>query len=71
MSKVTVSQLAEVLGVDVSKLLVQLSDAGIEGNSGDDAVSNDDKKKIAGLFAGESRENGNRCHRTAQSDAEA
>ncbi len=46
MSKVTVSQLAEVLGVDVSKLLVQFSDAGIEGSSGDDAVSNDDKKKL-------------------------
>ena len=46
MSKVTVSQLAEVLGVDVSKLLAQFSDAGIEGNSGDDAVSNDDKKKL-------------------------
>ena len=40
MSKVTVSQLAEVLGVDVSKLLVQLGNAGIEGSSGDDAVSN-------------------------------
>ncbi len=46
MSKVTVSQLAEVLGVDVSKLLVQLSNAGITGSSGDDAVSNDDKKKL-------------------------
>jgi translation initiation factor IF-2 len=46
MSKVTVSQLAEVLGVDVSKLLLQLGDAGIEGSSGDDAVSNDDKKKL-------------------------
>ncbi|MEE8496707.1 MAG: translation initiation factor IF-2 [Xanthomonadales bacterium] len=46
MSKVTVSQLAEVLGVDVSKLLAQFSDAGIEGSSGDDAVSNDDKKKL-------------------------
>jgi translation initiation factor IF-2 len=46
MSKVTVSQLAEVLGVDVSKLLEQFSDAGIEGSSGDDAVSNDDKKKL-------------------------
>jgi translation initiation factor IF-2 len=46
MSNVTVSQLAEVLGVDVSKLLVQLHDAGIEGSSGDDAVSNDDKKKL-------------------------
>ena len=46
MSNVTVSQLAEVLGVDVSKLLVQLNDAGIEGSSGADAVSNDDKKKL-------------------------
>ncbi|MEE8339126.1 MAG: translation initiation factor IF-2 [Xanthomonadales bacterium] len=46
MSKVTVSQLAEVLGVEVSKLLAQFSDAGIEGSSGDDAVSNDDKKKL-------------------------
>ncbi len=46
MSNVTVSQLAEVLGVDVSKLLVQLGKAGIEGSSGDDAVSNDDKKKL-------------------------
>jgi translation initiation factor IF-2 len=46
MSKVTVSQLAEVLGVDVSKLLTQLSDAGIDGRSGDDAVSNEDKKKL-------------------------
>ncbi len=46
MSKVTVSQLAEVLGVEVSKLLAQLGDAGIEGSSGDDAVSNDDKKKL-------------------------
>jgi len=46
MSNVTVSQLAEVLGVDVSKLLVQLNDAGIEGSSGGDAVSNDDKKKL-------------------------
>jgi hypothetical protein len=33
MSKVTVSQLAEVLGVDVSKLLTQLDDAGIDGRS--------------------------------------
>jgi len=46
MSKVTVSQLAGVLGVDVSKLLSQLKTAGIEANSGDDAVSNDDKKKL-------------------------
>jgi len=46
MSKVTVSQLADVLGVDSSKLLAQLNDAGIKASSGDDAVSNDDKKKL-------------------------
>ena len=46
MSKVTVSQLADVLGVDSSKLLTQLNDAGIAASSGDDAVSNDDKKKL-------------------------
>lgn len=46
MSKVTVSQLADVLGVEVSKLLAQLNDAGIDASEGDDAVSNDDKKKL-------------------------
>jgi translation initiation factor IF-2 len=46
MSKVTVSQLADVLGVDSKKLLTQLNEAGIEASSGDDAVSNDDKKKL-------------------------
>jgi translation initiation factor IF-2 len=46
MSKVTVSQLADVLGVDSKKLLAQLNDAGIKAASGDDTVSNDDKKKL-------------------------
>jgi len=46
MSKVTVSQLADVLGVDSKKLLLQLKDAGIEASGGDDTVSNDDKKKL-------------------------
>jgi len=46
MSKVTVSQLADVLGVDSKKLLVQLNDAGIKAAGGDDTVSNDDKKKL-------------------------
>jgi translation initiation factor IF-2 len=46
MSKVTVSQLADVLGVDSEKLLTQLKDAGIEASGGDDEVSNDDKKKL-------------------------
>lgn len=46
MSKVTVSQLAEVLGISIDKLIAQLSKAGIEVASGDNAVSNDDKKKL-------------------------
>jgi translation initiation factor IF-2 len=46
MSQVTVSQLADVLGVEIGKLLSQLNDAGIEASSGEDAVSNDDKKKL-------------------------
>jgi translation initiation factor IF-2 len=50
MSKVTVSQLADVLGVDSTKLLLQLKDAGIEASSGEDEVSNDDKKKLLGYL---------------------
>ncbi len=46
MSNVTVSQLAEVLGVSVDKLLDQLKQAGIEAASGEESVSNDDKKKL-------------------------
>ncbi len=46
MSKVTVSQLAEVLGVSVDKLIAQMDKAGITVASGDEAVSNDDKKKL-------------------------
>jgi translation initiation factor IF-2 len=46
MSQVTVSQLADVLGVESDKLLSQLNDAGIEASGPDDAVSNDDKKKL-------------------------
>jgi translation initiation factor IF-2 len=46
MSKVTVSQLADVLGVDSNKLLAQLKDAGIKADSGEDSVSNDDKKRL-------------------------
>ncbi|MBT8041026.1 MAG: translation initiation factor IF-2 [Gammaproteobacteria bacterium] len=46
MSKVTVSQLADVLGVETDKLLAQLNDAGIEAGDPDDAVSNDDKKTL-------------------------
>jgi translation initiation factor IF-2 len=46
MSNVTVSQLAEVLGISIDKLVDQLTQAGIEAGSGDDPVSNEDKKKL-------------------------
>jgi translation initiation factor IF-2 len=46
MSQVTVSQLAEVLGISVDKLLAQMAKADISLTSGDAAVSNDDKKKL-------------------------
>jgi len=46
MSQVTVSQLAEVLGISVDKLIAQMSKADINLTSGDAAVSNDDKKKL-------------------------
>jgi len=46
MSQVTVSQLAEVLGISVEKLITQMSKANINLTSGDAAVSNDDKKKL-------------------------
>ena len=46
MSQVTVSQLAEVLGISVEKLIAQMSKADINLTSPDAAVSNDDKKKL-------------------------
>ena len=46
MSKVTVSQLADVLGVDSTKLLTQLKEEGIEDSVCDVSVSNDDTKKL-------------------------
>ncbi|MDZ4731261.1 MAG: translation initiation factor IF-2 [Xanthomonadales bacterium] len=46
MSKVTVEQLAEVLGIDVDKLIAQLKHAGMDASTGSDPVSNEDKKKL-------------------------
>ncbi len=46
MSQVTVTQLAEVLGVSVDRLITQLNDAGIKINDPAAAVTNDDKKKL-------------------------
>ncbi|MEM1081756.1 MAG: translation initiation factor IF-2 N-terminal domain-containing protein, partial [Pseudomonadota bacterium] len=46
MSQVTVTQLAEVLGVTPERLLEQFKDAGIKIDQADAAVTNDDKKKL-------------------------
>jgi translation initiation factor IF-2 len=46
MSQVTVKQLAEVLGVDVDRLMTQLKEAGIDAADPSAAVTNDDKKKL-------------------------
>ncbi len=46
MSQVTVTQLAEVLGVEVKRLLTQLNDAGIKVTDPTAAVTNEDKKKL-------------------------
>lgn len=46
MSDVTVSQLAEVLGVEVSRLIEQLNDAGIKVSDPSAAVTNEDKKTL-------------------------
>jgi len=46
MSQVTVTQLAEVLGVTPDRLITQLKDAGIEVDDPSAAVTNEDKKKL-------------------------
>jgi len=46
MSDVTVTQLAEVLGMEVARLIEQLNEAGIDVNDADAAVTNEDKKKL-------------------------
>ncbi|GAB4169941.1 MAG: hypothetical protein Kow0020_03890 [Wenzhouxiangellaceae bacterium] len=45
-SEVTVSQLAEVLGVSAERLLEQFKEAGIEISGADATVTNEDKKKL-------------------------
>ncbi len=46
MSQVTVTQLAEVLGVAVDRLIAQLNEAGIQVDDPSAAVTNEDKKKL-------------------------
>ena len=46
MSQVTVSQLADVLGVDAKRLITQLNEAGIEVEDSNAMVTNEDKIKL-------------------------
>ena len=46
MSQVTVTQLADVLGVDVERLITQLNEAGIKVSEPDADVTNEDKIKL-------------------------
>ncbi len=46
MSQVTVSQLAEVLGIEVDRLITQLNEAGIKVDDPAASVTNEDKKKL-------------------------
>ena len=50
MSQVTVTQLAEVLGVAVDRLITQLNEAGIQIDDPSAAVTNEDKKKLLGYL---------------------
>ena len=46
MANVTAKQLSEVIGVSIEKLLDQLNTAGVEVNSADDPISDEDKMKL-------------------------
>ena len=49
MAKVTVKQLAEVVGTPVDKLLDQLKDAGLSFSSSDDEISDSEKLQLLEL----------------------
>jgi len=46
MADVTISELAEVVGVSVDKLLSQVKEAGLSHTKADDSISNDDKNTL-------------------------
>lgn len=46
MSEVTVGQLADVVGISLDRLIVQLGDAGLEVRGAEDVLSNDEKRKL-------------------------
>ena len=47
MAEVTVSQLAEVVGAPVERLLRQMKEAGLSHSSADEVVSDEDKQTVA------------------------
>lgn len=52
MADVTISELAKVVGVDVSKLLSQVKDAGLPHKKADEIISNDDKNTLLQFLRG-------------------
>ena len=46
MSEVTVRQLADVVGIPVDRLIVQLSEAGLSAKAADDSVSDEEKMQL-------------------------
>ena len=46
MAEVTVSQLAEVVGAPVDRLLTQMKQAGLKQTSADQTVSDDEKQTL-------------------------
>ena len=46
MADVTISELAEVVGVGVDKLLSQIKEAGLSHTKADEPISNDDKNTL-------------------------
>ncbi len=60
MSQVTVTQLAEVLGVTPDRLLAQFKEAGISISESDATVTNDDKKKLLAYLRSSHGKSGDR-----------
>ncbi|RLA05071.1 MAG: translation initiation factor IF-2, partial [Gammaproteobacteria bacterium] len=50
MAEVTVKELAELIGTDTKKLLVQLKDAGIEAAKDNDVVTDEQKSQLLGFL---------------------
>ncbi len=56
MSEVTVKQFAEVVGIPVDRLLLQLNDAGLSDKSADETISDDEKMQLLRYLRGRHEE---------------